>query len=65
MNLRATFKIMPLLLSLGAGAALVLVLSVLGETGIVPNLAQTLLSPGLLLAGLAGYGAHDLEAIVG
>jgi hypothetical protein len=64
MNLRATFKIKPLLLSWGTGTALVLVLFVLGETGIVPNLNQTLLSPGLLLAGLAGYGAHDIEAIV-
>ena len=62
MNLRATFRIRPLLLSWGIGAALVLVLFVLGE--IVPSLAQTLLSPGLLLAGLAGYGAHDIEAIV-
>jgi len=57
-------KIKPLFLSWGAGTAIVFVLFALGQTGVVPNLAQTLLSPGLLLAGLAGCGAHDIEAIL-
>ena len=64
MNLQSAFKMKSLLLSFGTGAALVLVFFVLGQTGIVPRLAQTLLSPGLLLPGLVGYGAHDIEAIV-
>lgn len=45
------------------GAILVLLLFGLGASGIAPRVVELLLSPGLLLAGLVGYGAHDLETI--
>lgn len=64
MDQQSAFRIKPLLLSWAAGAVFVLVLFVLGTTGIAPRVARTLLNPGLLISGLAGYGAHEVEAIV-
>ena len=63
MNLQDTSKIKLVLLSWGIGTVIVIVLFVLGDTGIASALPQTLLSPGLLLAGFIGYGAHDLQAL--
>src|SRR5437868_2930415 len=63
MNMRSVFKMKSLLLSFGTGAALVVVFLVLAETGIGSSLFQILLNPGLLLAGFAGFGAHDIQAI--
>jgi len=63
MNLRARFQIRPLLLSWAAGAVFVLILFGLTESGAASDFAQALLSPGLLVAGWAGYGSHDIETI--
>ena len=56
------FKLKYVLLSLGVGIVFTLLLFGLSEIGIASGLTGGLLSPGLLLAELAGFGARDLAA---
>lgn len=42
------------------GVIITLVVFALGQKGYFPSLSQALLWPGLLLASVFGYGAHDL-----
>lgn len=64
MSLHTMSRNKSLLVSLGAGFSLVLLLFIVATAGVAPSVSNALLSPGLLLAGLVGVGAHDLGAIV-
>jgi len=48
-------------LVLGAGFAIALLLA--GNAGIAADLASTLLFPGLAVASVFKFGAHDIETI--
>lgn len=54
-------KLKYLFLSLVIGMSFTLLLFALSEYGIAPRFAGAFLSPGLLVAMAANFGAHDLQ----